>query len=138
MQKIVNFIRRNELEIRLSFYLIVINIVWIVFVVHLFSQSNFSDDIGNFSLWIPSIFFCIYIIIKSIKSSEFLLFPPIRFFCFYFLFQALLFDASFLINYAILNRQKYDNLDEFIIETYDESKETKTTFFEKIFNKLFK
>ncbi|ALR32319.1 hypothetical protein ATE47_18130 [Chryseobacterium sp. IHB B 17019] len=138
MQKIVNFIEKNELEIRLSFYLIVINIVWINFVVYLFSQSNLPNNVGNYSLWIPSIFFIIYIIIKSIKSSEFLLFPPIRFFCFYFLFQTLLFDASFSRNYAILNRQKYDNLDKFIIETYNDSKEIKVTLLEKIFNKLFK
>ncbi|KPH12031.1 hypothetical protein AMQ68_22100 [Chryseobacterium sp. ERMR1:04] len=138
MQKVVNFIERNELEIRLSFYLIVVNIIWMPFIVYLFSQSNFSDHVGNYFLWIPSIFFVIYIIVKKVKSSEFLLFPPIRFICFYFLFQALLFDASFSINNAILNRQKYDNLDEFITETNDEEIEEKETLVERIYKKIFK
>lgn len=138
MLRILNFIEKNELEIRLSFYLIVINIGWIYFIINLFSKSNFSDDVSNYSFWIPSIAFIIYLVFKKFNSSEFLLFPPIRFLFFYILFQALIGNVIFLGNGMILNRQKYNELDEFIIVTHDEEKKHKETFIEKIYKKLFK
>lgn len=138
MQKIVNFIERNSFIIRLSFYLVIINFVWIVFVIKLFSGSNFSDSIYNYSLWIPSIIFVLYIIIKKFNSSEFLLFPVLKFGCFYLMFNALFATFFFFNGNAILNRQKYDNLDEFIIENYDDEESDKITLIEKFYKKIFK
>jgi hypothetical protein len=138
MQNIVRFLERNELELRLSFYLIIINIGWIYLMIIFFSQSNFYNAY-NYSLWIPSVIFIIYLIIKKINSGEFLLFAPVRLMFFYFLFQSLVLNMVTTSRSFILNRQKYNELGTFIIETYDEdnNKET-TTFIEKIYKKLFK
>jgi len=138
MQKVIRFLEKNELEIRISFYLIIINTGWIYFIVELFSGSNFNDNVFNYSLWIPSVIFVIYLIIKKFNSGEFLFFVPVRFALFYVFFHSLLFNIAYLSHNMILNRQKYNELETFIVYTFDDNEERTITFVEKIYNKIFK
>ncbi|MCD9618939.1 hypothetical protein [Chryseobacterium gleum] len=136
MQKVATFIDKNGLEIRLSVYLLAAVTLWAFLMLMLPLGISVFEKANLYFLYFAGALCIIYIAVK--KSQSFIFFTPIRFMFFYFLFKILIMNVGLGLNTAILNRQKYEMLDEFIIETYDEKKDVKVTFFEKIFNKLFK
>lgn len=138
MQKILYYIEKNNLEIKLSFYSIIAVTGFLILVQTLFPDNYISGRISYYFSLIAVSFCLIYLIFKKFNSPEFFLFPPTKFLFFYFFFHVLVINLSFTGNIAILNRQKYYELDEFIIETYDDERVIKETLIEKIYKKLFK
>jgi hypothetical protein len=138
MQKVLHYIEKNNLEIKLSFYSIIAVSGFLILMQTLFPDNYISGQISFYFSLITVSFCVIYIIFKKFNSPEFFLFPPVKFVFFYFLFQILVFNLSFTGHAVILNRQKYNELDDFIIETYDGDKVVKETLIEKIYKKLFK
>ncbi len=87
---------------------------------------------------LPTFIAIIYLILKKVNSSEFLLFLPLRFLIINFALHILILNLTTNTFVSILNRQKYIDLEGFLIETYqDQFLESKVTFIEKIYNKLF-
>lgn len=136
MLKVAGFIERNSLDIKVALYLIITVIIWSLLTLILPLWGSLLDKVNLYFLYFSGALCIIYLCVK--KPDSFVYFTPIRFIFFYFLFRILIMNIGFFSNVAILNRQKYDNIDEFIIETCVEDKEKKITFIEKVYRILFK
>jgi len=117
MKKILDFVERNSLEIKLSFYLMFLVFGWSFLIGLLFSHSENLQTVNLYFFYFACCCSIVYLLIKKRNSSKFLLFIPVRFVFFYFFFQIIFFFGSG--NNAVLNRQKYDDIDEFIITQYE-------------------
>ncbi|MDR2206677.1 MAG: hypothetical protein LBE36_11060 [Flavobacteriaceae bacterium] len=138
-QKIEKFIERNNLEIKLCFYLFIGQTIWAILFGTFFWKSRLYEPITFTFLYIAGLGFIIYILIKKFGFLN-IIGVPVRFVFFYiFLLTIINMGISYGIGQTILNRQKYENLDEFIIETNDETERNyKETFIERWYKKWFK
>ncbi|QQV02205.1 hypothetical protein [Chryseobacterium sp. FDAARGOS 1104] len=138
MLKIINFLKKNKTELILCFLLFAINSLWYLVISVFFVETYYSENTFNYLMLLPTCSAVVYLILKKFNSSEFLLFPPLRFLVINFTLHILIFNLTTNTFVSILNRQKYVNLEGFLIETYeDQSAKSKITFLEKIYNKLF-